>query len=65
LSAGDNREKLVAFGALEVLVECVCDHDSDITLQRVAIIGIFDLIYSSGIATALPHIFTQLICFLQ
>lgn len=46
--AEDNKGKLVEAGALEALVVCVTDADSDLALQRVAIIGVFDLVYNSG-----------------
>lgn len=35
-------------GALQALVVCVTDAHSDLALQRVAIIGVFDLVYNSG-----------------
>jgi hypothetical protein len=49
--AEDNKAKLVEYGALEVLARCVCDDGTDLALQRVAIIGMFDLIYSSGMCS--------------
>ncbi|KNC83260.1 hypothetical protein SARC_04476 [Sphaeroforma arctica JP610] len=43
----ENRPKILRCGGLEALAGCLIDADSDLTLKRVTIIGVFDLIYNS------------------
>eukprot|EP01134_Creolimax_fragrantissima_P007830 CFRG7830T1 len=43
----ENRPKILLCGGLEALAGCLIDTESDLTLKRVTIIGVFDLIYNS------------------
>eukprot|EP01135_Chromosphaera_perkinsii_P002552 Nk52_evm68s224 gene=Nk52_evmTU68s224 len=43
----ENKEKLIRYGALFVLVEC-CERDASFRLRKLAIIPLFDLIYGNS-----------------